>query len=87
MQTDRESDTYVIMSISFREKPAGNIATMSLCKTAELEKDNYPVATAIIINNTDVDDIVDSVRSYVDANRVTGKIDQLIKPRGFEIKE
>lgn len=84
---NRDPDTYVITSASFGDRPAGAIATLALRKTAELGKDDYPTAAATIINNSYVDDIVDSVPSHADANRITKEIDQLLKPGGFEIKE
>ena len=49
-ETD-EPSTYVIKSVSFGDKPSGNIATVALRKTAKM-MDEYPIASQVILNNT-----------------------------------
>ena len=61
MNSNKEPDTYVIQRVSFGEKPSGAIATVALRKTAEMSKDRYPEATEIILTNTYMDDIIESV--------------------------
>ena len=39
MEIEREPDVCVITSVSFEDKPAGNIATLALRKTAEMGKE------------------------------------------------
>ena len=67
IEIEREPDVYVITSVSFGDKPAGNIATLALRKTAEMEKETYPKAANVIQNSTYVDDVIDSVDSLNEA--------------------
>ena len=48
-------------SISFDDRPVGNIATVELRKTAYLGKEESPKAANTVLHNTDVYYIVDSV--------------------------
>ena len=59
-----EPSTYLITSVSLCNRSAGNIAAVSLRKTAEMMKGQYPVPAEIIPSNTYVDDIADSVEIY-----------------------
>ncbi|CAB3989230.1 RNA-directed DNA polymerase from transposon BS [Paramuricea clavata] len=86
MSQDSGRSTYVMTSISFGDKPAGNIATVALRKTAEMQKDDLRNASDTILNNTYVDDIADSVETMVTARETTGQIDDLVKVGGFQIK-
>ena len=47
METEREPDVYVITSVSFGDKLAGNIATLALRQTAEMERKTYPNAAML----------------------------------------
>ena len=67
MEIERESDVYVITSVSFGDKLAGYIATLAFRKTAEMGKETYPKAANVFQNSTYVDDINDSVDSLNDA--------------------
>ena len=62
MDVTREPDTYVIQRVSFGDKPSGTIATVALRKTAEMAKEKYPKASDLLINNTYMDDIINSSR-------------------------
>ena len=86
MEIEREPDVYVNITVSFGEKPAGNIATLALRKTAEMGKETYSRAANVIQNITYVDDIIDSVDSLNEAKELTEDIDKLLQPDGFEIK-
>ena len=86
MEIEREPDVYVITSVSFGDKPAGNIATLALRKTAEMGKETYPKAANVIQNSTYVDDEIDSVDSLNEAKELTEDIDRLLQPSGLEIK-
>ena len=81
-----EPSTYVMTSVSFGDKPAGNIATVTLRKTAEMMKDEFPNASQVILNNTYVDDIVDSVEDTSSALKVKDQIEHVIERGGFQIK-
>ena len=78
-------NVYVITS--FGDKPAGNIATLALRKTAEMGKETYSKAANVIQNSKHVDDIIGNVDSLNEAKELTGGIDKLLQPGGFEIKQ
>ncbi|CAB4009754.1 Hypothetical predicted protein [Paramuricea clavata] len=83
---DSGTSTYVMTSVSFGDKPARNVATVSLRKTAEMQRDDLPNASDTILSNTYVDEIADSVETMVTARETTGQIDDLVKVGGFQIK-
>ena len=78
MEIEREPNVYVITSVSFGDKPAGNIATLALRKAAEMGKKAYSKAANAIQNSTYVDDIIDSVDSLNEAKGLTEDIDKLL---------
>ena len=43
MDVAKEPDKYVITAVSFGDRPAGNIATMALRKSAEMEIEKLTV--------------------------------------------
>ena len=49
-------------------------------------KDEYPIASQVILNNTYVDDIVDSVDDTSSAEKNTDQIERVIERGGFQIK-
>ena len=87
MNINREPDTYVIQRVSFGDKPSGAIATMAMRKTAEMSSKRYPQAARTIINNSYMDDIVDSVPSKEHAKQVTDEIEKVLFKGGFKVKE
>ena len=44
LQTHVEAEIYVMTRVSFGDRPAGNIVTMALRKTADIGRENYPEA-------------------------------------------
>ena len=86
MNTNRNPDTYVIQRVSFGDKPSGAIATVSMRKTAELGKNNSPYAANVIMRNSYMDDIIDSVKDEHHAKKVTGEIEKLLSKGRFKIK-
>ena len=86
MQLDRKPDIYVMTAVSFGDKPAGAIATLALRKTAENNAEKFPNAAKIIIKNSYVDDIIDSLSSHEEAKRATNEIEIALNTGGFEIK-
>ena len=87
LDTSKEPETYVMTSVSFGDKPAGNIATVALRKTAEKGADEFPEAAKMIVENTYVDDVLDSHDSIGAAKKITEDANKLLQPGGFEIKE
>ena len=87
METTQEPDIYVIQRVSFGDKPSGAIATVALRKTAEMGKDQFPEASQVILNNTYMDDIIDSVNNRTKAKQITDDIEKLLNKGGFKLKE
>lgn len=52
MDVAKEPDIYVITAVSFGDLLAGNIATMALQNTAEIEMEKYLLAADIIIKTS-----------------------------------
>ena len=87
METTREPDIYVIQRVSFGDKPSGVIATVALRKTTEMGKDQFPEASQVILNNTYMDDIIESVNNREKAKQITDNIEKLLNQGGFRLKE
>ena len=82
-----EPDVYVMTSVSFGDRSAGNIAIVALQKTAEMAKEEFPQAVDIILKNSYVDDIAGTVKDIQTAVRITNEVDSIMKQGGFEIKQ
>ena len=85
-EINRKADTYIMKSVSFGDKPAGNIAITALNKTAEMSRSEYPEAVDIIKSNTYMDDIIDSFDDLSHANEIASQIDIIIKKGNFVVK-
>lgn len=81
-----EPDTCVIQRVSFGDKPSGTIATVTLRKTAQMGGELYPKAAKIVMENTYMDYIIDSVSDQRKALSTTRDIERLISKGGFKIK-
>ena len=86
-EATRKPDTYVMKSVSFGDKPAGNIAITALNKTSEMSRSEFPEAVDIIRNNTYMDNIIDSFDDITHANKVAVQIDSIIKKGIFVVKK
>ena len=85
-ETQRTPDTYVMTSVSFGDRPAGNIAITALRKMAEMGKDEFAEAAEVFIK-THMDDIIDSFDSHKKVEEITSDIDRLIRRGKFEVKK
>ena len=86
LETYREPSTYIMTSVSFGDRPAGNIATVALRKTAEIKKEVYPDAANVILKNSYVDDLIDSFSSDEKAQRIVNEISEIVEFGRFKIK-
>ena len=84
--SDREPDVYVMTALSFGDRPAAAIASLALQKTAENGSEQYPDAATTIINNSYVDDIIDSFASKQTAEERVEQINKILATGGFKIK-
>ena len=85
--TSQHPNTYIIQRVSFGDRPSGTIATLALRKTAERLKQQYPEAANVIINNTYMDDLIESVPTLKDAKKLASDMEKVLITGGFQIKE
>ena len=76
MNLEQDPEDYVMISVSFRDKPSRGIAIATLRRTAELSRDQYPEAAQALLNNVYIDDIVDSFSTYLHTLKVSEDIDK-----------
>ena len=81
-----EPDTYVSQGVPFGDKPSATIATVALRKTAQMGEELFPEAAKIVMENTYMDDIIDSVSDKRKALSITRDIERFISKGGFRIK-
>ena len=86
MDSTREPNTYIMLRVSFGDKPSATIATIALRKTAEMSRDKYPEAADIIQRNTYMDDIIESTDDCKQAIKLTQDIEKSIIKGGTEQK-
>ena len=87
LDVSRNPDTYVMTRVSFGDKPAGAIATVALRRTALEHAESSPKAANTIINNSYIDDLLDSFRTGKDMVNTATSINGILSDGGFEIKE
>ena len=63
------------------------LQTVAMRKTAEFGHQEFPEATKTIINNSYMDDIIDSVNNKERAKSITRQIESVLEKGGFKMKE
>ena len=86
-KTNIPPNIFVMISVSFGDRPAGNITTVALRETAEMGRKISPLAVEALERGTYVDDIIDSFNSPERAENVKENIKRIIQPGGFKIKK
>ena len=87
MDSTREPDTYIMLRVSFGDKPSATIKTVALRKTAVVSREKYPEAADIIQRNTYMDDIIESTDDSKQAIKLAQDIEKSVIKRGFEVKK
>ena len=88
LNLDKPLDTYMVTRVCFGDKPAGTIAAVALQKTAQEFKTQYPESVDILLNNTYVDDVIDSFEGGIaEMNQTVKEINEIVASGGFEMKE
>ena len=87
MNMEIEPDTFVMTRVSFGDRPAAAISAIALKKTAEMGMDKFPEAANIILSNTYVDDIIDSLDSKERCISICKVIEEVLSVGNFKIKE
>ena len=83
---DRPPDIWCITRVNMGDKPAGTISIEAKDRTAEMFRHLSPKAADLIIYSSYVDDLVDSVPSYAEAQQLTKDADQILSKGGFTVK-
>ncbi|CAC5376409.1 unnamed protein product [Mytilus coruscus] len=67
LETHRDPDHYALLTVTFGDRPSGAISTLALHQTAKMYQHIYPDASKMVIRNSYVDDILQSVESVDNA--------------------
>ena len=86
LDTTKDPDTYIMTRVSFGDKPAGTIATVALRKTAQEHSQMYPTAASSIVQNSYIDDILDSFDDANELSETASNIEWILSTGGFSIK-
>ncbi|XP_076028384.1 uncharacterized protein LOC143017480 [Oratosquilla oratoria] len=77
---------YIMTRVTFGDRPSGIIATLALRHTAEKYASEYPAAAKMIMRNTYVDDMVQSVNSEEKATELIKEAEHILASGGFVVK-
>lgn len=77
---------YVLTRVTFGDRPSGIIATLALRHTAEKYVNEYPAAARMIMRNTYVDDMVQSISSEIEATKLIKEAEHILASGGFVVK-
>ena len=86
LNTDRTPDIYVMTRVNIGDRPAGQIATEALYKTADLFHSDSPSAAKLLKDSTYVDDILDSIPNRNTAEVLSKEAEEMLLKGGFHIK-
>ena len=85
--SNRPPNTYVMLVVSFGDKPAGAIASLSIRKTALNHENTHPRAYNTLTRNIYVDDILDSTDNINEAIILSMEVDQVLNQGGISTKK
>ena len=85
MKSEKQPDTYVITRVNMGDKPSGTIASLSLRKTAEMKREQYPIEILLQIHH--IYNIIDCTDTLENAINITSNITNILKPSDFNIKQ
>ncbi|XP_028399260.1 uncharacterized protein LOC114522717 [Dendronephthya gigantea] len=87
METSREPSTYVLLRVTFGDKPSPDMASFVMLKIAEEHRETTPEASKIIERDRYVDDLLHSCPSNTDAIQRISDIEKILNTGSFPIKE
>ena len=82
----RRPNQYCLLAVPFGDRPSGAITITAMHETANMKKDEFPEAARVIIGNSYVDDILESVETMEKANKLIHEIEEILMSGGFKIK-
>lgn len=86
LDDSKPPEHYVLTTVTFGDRPSGVIATLALRHTAEMFLNEHPDAAHMIMRNTYVDDMVQSVQSEKEAHRLIREAEYILAMGGFVVK-
>ena len=87
METSREPSTYVLLRVTFGDKPSPDMASFVILKIAEENREITPEASKILERDRYVDDLIHSCTSTDDAFQRIVDLEKILNASGFKIKE
>ena len=85
--TESEPRTFAMTAVNMGDRPSATIAQVALQKTAKSAENQYPEAAKIIIENSYMDDILNSTNCKQKSQRLMNEIETILSSKGFRIKE
>ena len=86
MKIDQQPDVYVKTVLTFGDKPALAMAQTALKTPAEAGEYNFPEAVRVLKENTNMDDICDSIPTIANTLKLTSDLDIILDKGGFKVK-
>ena len=83
---NRKPDVYIITRVNMGDRPAAAISSEVIRQTGDKFKGQHPRVAELLHTNTDVDDIVDSFPSNIEAEETAQQTDHVLHEAGFKIK-
>ena len=77
---------YVLPAVAFGDRPSRTIAMVALQSIAEMNRSKYGSAADMIMKNSYVDDLIQSVAHITDALTLAENVQCILEKGGFKIK-
>jgi hypothetical protein len=87
METSQEPSIYVLLRVTFGDKPSPDMASFVMLKIAEENRVRAPEASKILERDRYVDDLIHSCSSTQGALQRIVAIEKMLNASGFKIKE
>ena len=87
METSQEPTTYVLLRVTFGDKPSPDMASLVMLKMAKEHRQTAPEASKIIERDRYVDDLIHSCPSVSDAFQRITDVEKILSTGSFKIKE
>ena len=87
MKTSQEPTTYVLLRVTFGDKPSPDMASFVMLKMAKEHRQTAPEASKIIERDRYVDDLIHSCPSVSDAFQRITDVQKILSTGSFKIKE
>ena len=91
LQTDQETDVYVMTRVNMGDTPAPAISTEAMYKTADMFETDSPKVSNLLRSSSRsrsnyVDDLIDSQPSTAEALKIARETEDMVAKGGFAVK-